>query len=216
MANTYVAAIKEIQPEGPYAVAGYSLGSSVAFEIAKQLETKGDKVPFLGILDSPPHIPKLIGQQDFIDVLLNVAYFLELITEQYAMVETIPMHEKSIDQALDIVLSCAPPDRLQVLSIDKARLHKITEVTLSFGKAGKYYEPEGAVSAMDIFWVTPLLWVAKDREEWMDLHLSKWVDFSEEPPKFRECEGVHSKMLNANFVDGVAKKLRAVMQARGI
>ena len=216
MANFYVQSIKRIQPEGPYAIAGYSLGSSVAFEVAKQLESKGDAVPFLGILDSPPHIRKLIAEQDFIDVLLNVAYFLELINEDYALAGQIPLHEKSNDGALDVVMSCAPPERLAVLSIDKERLRKITEVTLSFGFAGKYYEPEGAVSAMDVFWVTPLLWVAKDRKEWMDLHLSKWVDFSKEAPKFHECAGVHSKMLNADYVDGVAKKMRAVMQARGI
>ncbi|KAL9626072.1 MAG: hypothetical protein Q9164_007952, partial [Protoblastenia rupestris] len=105
-------------------------------------------------------------------------------------------------------MSCAPPDRLEILSIDKARLKKITEVTLSFGTAGRYYEPKGAVSAMDVFWVTPLLWVAKDRKEWMDTHLSKWVDFSNEAPRFHECAGVHSKMLNAEFVDGVARKMR--------
>ncbi|KAL9629574.1 MAG: hypothetical protein Q9164_006823 [Protoblastenia rupestris] len=216
MADCYINAIKKIQPEGPYAIAGYSLGSSVAYEMAKLLESQGDKVPFLGILDSPPHIRHLIAEQDFIDVLLNVAYFLELITEDYALAGQVPLHEKSEDAALDVVMSCAPPDRLEILSIDKARLKKITEVTLSFGTAGRYYEPQGAVSAMDVFWVTPLLWVAKDRKEWMDTHLSKWVDFSNEAPKFHECAGVHSKMLNAEFVDGVARKMRSVIQARGV
>ena len=217
MADCYTQSIKQIQPKGPYAVAGYSLGSSVAFEVAKKLESMGDQVPFLGILDSPPHIRQLIGHLDFIDVLLNVAYFLELITEDYAVASQVPLHdEHSEDDALDIVLRSAPPHRLDLLSIDKPRLRKITEVTHSFGSAGKSYEPTGMVTAMDIFWVTPLLWVAKNRKEWMDLHLSKWTEFSLEDPRFHECEGMHSKFLNTDFVDGFAKTLRAVIEARGL
>lgn len=215
MADTYVKAIKEVQPEGPYAVAGYSLGSSVAYEVAKKFLAGGDEVPFLGILDSPPHIKHLIGCQDFIDVLLNVAYFLELITSDYAMVENTAMHQKTDSEALDIVLASAPPDRLKVLGIDKARLFKITECTRSFGQAGKDYVPLGSVPTMDVFYVTPLQWVASGRKEWMDEHLCKWVDFVDEAPQFHECDGVHSKMLNAEFVDGVAKKMRAVIKARG-
>jgi acyl transferase domain-containing protein/thioesterase domain-containing protein len=43
--------ILTIQPEGEYFLAGYSFGCLVAYEIAKQLEEKGKKVAFLGILD---------------------------------------------------------------------------------------------------------------------------------------------------------------------
>lgn len=216
MAQCYYEHIKKVQPEGPYAVAGYSLGSSVAFEIAKLLEADGSEVPFCGILDSPPHIKHLIGNQDFVDVLLNVAYFLELITADYAMVESIPMHEKTISEALDLVLTHAPPQRLRDLSIDKARLHKITEVTLSFGAAGRYYDPEGSVANMDVFWVHPLLWVAPNRQEWKEKHLSHWVNFCREKPQYYELPGNHSLMLNYNQLDTTAKKIRSVIRARGL
>ena len=53
MATTYIEAIKEVQPEGPYQVAGYSHGSHIAFEIGQQLAAAGDEVKFLGILDHP-------------------------------------------------------------------------------------------------------------------------------------------------------------------
>lgn len=153
---------------------------------------------------------------DFIDVLLNVAYFLELITEECATVESISIHEKSEEKALEIVLAHAPPERLQSLSIDKARLRKITEVTLSFGLAAKDYEPEGSVANTDVFWVHPLLSVAKSRQEWMAKHLSKWDDFSREAPRYHELDGVHAKMLNAEYVDNVAKKIRRVIRSRGL
>lgn len=216
MAQCYYEHIKKIQPEGPYAVAGYSLGSSVAYEIARLLEADGSKVPFLGILDSPPHIKHLIVNQDFIEVLLNVAYFLELITEEYTMVESIAMHKKTPSEALDLVLQHAPPDRLKSLSIDKPRLQKITEVTMSFGAAAKDYDPSGTVGSMDIFWVHPLLSVAPNRQEWMEKHLTHWVNFCRNAPQYHELPGNHSLMLNGTQLDTTARKIRAVIRYRGL
>jgi hypothetical protein len=43
MAECYYENIKKIQPEGPYAIAGYSLGSSVAYEVAKLMERDGKR-----------------------------------------------------------------------------------------------------------------------------------------------------------------------------
>lgn len=41
MATCYADAMKRTQPQGPYAVAGYSYGGVVAFEVAKILESRG-------------------------------------------------------------------------------------------------------------------------------------------------------------------------------
>src|SRR5262249_19053393 len=56
MVDAYATAIRRVQPHGPYAVAGYSYGGAVAFEIAKALEAQGEPVPFVGIFNLPPHI----------------------------------------------------------------------------------------------------------------------------------------------------------------
>lgn len=132
------------------------------------------------------------------------------------MAEQVSFSQKPDDEALDIIMSQAPPERLKMLSIDKPRLRQITQVTDSFGRAAAFYKPEGMISGIDVVWVTPLLWVASTREEWMKTHLSKWVEFSKEAPRFHECEGLHSKMLNDDYVDGIAKTLRAAIQARGL
>ena len=51
LASHHLEDILTIQPEGEYFLAGFSFGSLVAYEIAKQLEEKNKKVAFLGILD---------------------------------------------------------------------------------------------------------------------------------------------------------------------
>lgn len=50
-ASDFVAAIREIQPSGPYHLAGYSFAAHLAVEIAQQLFAAGEPVAFLGILD---------------------------------------------------------------------------------------------------------------------------------------------------------------------
>ncbi|HEY2499599.1 MAG TPA: amino acid adenylation domain-containing protein [Candidatus Angelobacter sp.] len=56
MAACYIRAIRSVQPEGPYQLAGWSMGSIVAFEMAQQLVEAGMTVSFLGLFEGrPPH-----------------------------------------------------------------------------------------------------------------------------------------------------------------
>jgi amino acid adenylation domain-containing protein len=52
MAAHYVAAIIKINPKGPYALAGFSFGGVVAFEMARQLKEQGKTVSLIGLLDT--------------------------------------------------------------------------------------------------------------------------------------------------------------------
>jgi len=51
LARTYVEAIRSVQPEGPYRIAGHSFGALVAFEVARQLREAGVEVGWLGLID---------------------------------------------------------------------------------------------------------------------------------------------------------------------
>lgn len=53
MAAHYIQDIRELQPTGPYFIGGYSFGSVVAFEMARQLEAQGQEVPFVALFDVP-------------------------------------------------------------------------------------------------------------------------------------------------------------------
>ncbi len=56
MAAFHLHAIREIQPHGPYALMGYSLGGLVALEIAQQLTRSGEKVALLAMMDAYPYV----------------------------------------------------------------------------------------------------------------------------------------------------------------
>ncbi|WP_375502637.1 amino acid adenylation domain-containing protein [uncultured Nostoc sp.] len=52
MASDYLKEIQTLQPNGPYFLAGYSFGGTVAFEMAQQLHCQGQKVALLILFDS--------------------------------------------------------------------------------------------------------------------------------------------------------------------
>jgi acetoacetyl-CoA synthetase len=56
MAQFHLDAIRQLQPHGPYLLAGYSLGGLITFEIARQLTAAGEKVALLAMLDAYPDI----------------------------------------------------------------------------------------------------------------------------------------------------------------
>jgi amino acid adenylation domain-containing protein len=52
MAREYVEAIRQVQPQGPYHLGGWSLGGVVALEMAQQLKGDGQDVGLLAFLDT--------------------------------------------------------------------------------------------------------------------------------------------------------------------
>jgi nonribosomal peptide synthetase DhbF len=54
MVNDYIREIRHVQPTGPYHLAGYSFGGIVAHAIAATLQSQGDEVALLAVLDGYP------------------------------------------------------------------------------------------------------------------------------------------------------------------
>jgi amino acid adenylation domain-containing protein len=52
MASLYIQAIRSVQPAGPYHLMGYSFGGFLAVEAARQLADAGERVGFVGMIDS--------------------------------------------------------------------------------------------------------------------------------------------------------------------
>ncbi|URZ17242.1 non-ribosomal peptide synthetase [Clostridium felsineum] len=57
LANQYLLVIKNIQKSGPYYIAGWSNGGTIAYEIVRQIELLGESVKVFFVIDSvPPNI----------------------------------------------------------------------------------------------------------------------------------------------------------------
>lgn len=222
VADTYVAAILQRQPRGPYALAGYSYGAMLAFEIAKKLNATADmdsnsKVGFLGSFNLPPHIKWRMRQLDWNMCLLNLTHFVGLTTEDYAhsfdqeAFRAIPNQE-----ALEKVLADSDQSRMEELGLERGHLSRWVDVAYSLQSMAVDYEPIGQVEAMDIFHCEPLKAVAPSSEVWIHDHLSNWSKFSRTAPVFHHVSGAHYTMLDADHVLDFYFQLKSALEARGL
>jgi thioesterase domain-containing protein len=67
MARHYVASIREVQPQGPYTLGGWSFGGVVALEMAQQLQAAGETVDLLTLIDT--HAPETRAEPDELTLL---------------------------------------------------------------------------------------------------------------------------------------------------
>lgn len=217
--DTYVAAIQHRQPHGPYAIAGYSYGSLLGFEITKKLEAADGTgaVKFFGSFNLPPHIKERMRELHWNAALLHLIYFLGLKTEEEA--EEILKGEYanlSQDQALTFVFEMLGSDRLAEHGLDRSSLTRWTNVAYDLPHMAVDYDPEGKIECMDVFYATPVKAAAPNREAWLRDHLAKWQDFCNSEPVFHEVDGTHHTMIGPDHVVSFWALLRSALDARGV
>ncbi|MEF3048794.1 type I polyketide synthase [Pseudotabrizicola sp. L79] len=63
-ATDYIAEMRQVQPHGPYLLGGFSGGGLIAWEIARQLESAGEEVPLVVLLDTPIPLRPTLSKAD--------------------------------------------------------------------------------------------------------------------------------------------------------
>jgi amino acid adenylation domain-containing protein len=61
LASRYVEDLVAFQPNGPFCLAGYSFGGFLAYEMARQLSSRGLQVGHLAIIDTGPSFPNMLS-----------------------------------------------------------------------------------------------------------------------------------------------------------
>ncbi|EED20740.1 NRPS-like enzyme, putative [Talaromyces stipitatus ATCC 10500] len=214
--ETYVRHIRQMQPKGPYAIAGYSLGSTIAYEVAKELEAQGQEVRFLASIDFPPHITHYIQGLDWIDVLLHISFYLELINETLMLHISPYMHTLDREEAVERILDISNPARMEALGLNAERLALITGITENLRVNLLDYKPTGTVDRMDVFVADPPSYAALDRQDWKNKKLGRWADFVRSSVEFHDCAGIHAKMLNREHMADFARIFKMAMKRRGV
>ena len=213
---TYYHAIKKQQPHGPYAIAGYSYGSMLAFEISKLLEANNNTVQFLGSFNLPPHIKDQMRTLDRTAGLLHIAHFCGIITEQRS--EELTNELRALPQPVQVakLLSESDQQRCAELALTHESLLQWTNVAWSLQQIGWEYDPSGSVAQMDVFYCQPLKVVARTREEYRDTKLNRWAEFVRGEVRFHEVDGEHYTMIGVEHVHGFQRTLKKALAARGV
>ncbi|WP_243729356.1 non-ribosomal peptide synthetase [Paludibacterium purpuratum] len=207
MVSTYVAAIRARQPHGPYAIAGYSYGGAVAFEIAKVLEAAGERVDFVGIFNLPPHIKHRMSEFDPVRGAVHLAFFLSLIDRKQA--DELPDKLRAGLPEQDFrawLIRNAPAERLAELDLDLEKFTAWSKLAHSLTSMGSHYEPSGSVAALSVFYANPLYGT---KDSWLNNELMRWDDFSRDSNRYIEVAGEHNTMLGSQHVASFQTALRA-------
>nr|BCN28621.1 non-ribosomal peptide synthetase [Streptomyces sp. SANK 60404] len=197
MVDTYVTAIRARQPHGPYAVAGYSYGGAVAFEIAKVLESQGERVDFVGSFNLPPHIKYRMNELDFVETAANLAFFLDLIDKKQSLELPGQLRDLPREEQLAHFIRIAPQRRLAELDLDVHKFGAWAELADRLTDLGRTYEPRGTVRSMSVFYAIPL---RGTKEDWLANELRRWDAYTTEGVRYIEVPGEHYTLMGPRHV----------------
>ena len=83
MAADYLAAVRSVQPHGPYLLGGWSIGGLIAFEMTRQLQAQGEEVRLLVLFDTrSPGAEEEAEVSDETSLFARFALLLGLSPEQ--------------------------------------------------------------------------------------------------------------------------------------
>ncbi|KIK40660.1 nonribosomal peptide synthetase [Suillus luteus UH-Slu-Lm8-n1] len=213
MVSCYAAAIKKTQATGPYAIAGYSYGGVVAFEVAKRLEAMGDEVKFVGLINIPPHIAPRMTEIDWTSGMLHLSSFLGLVSKHDADDLAPPLRPLTRQEQLEFVWKMSPPERIVELQLTLEKLDKWVDLAGSLIDCGLDYNPSGSVSALEVFYAIPF---AGTKADWLNNQLKPWSGFSRGEASYTDVPGEHHTLMDLEHVPEFQKIFRSRLEARGL
>jgi acyl-CoA synthetase (AMP-forming)/AMP-acid ligase II/thioesterase domain-containing protein/acyl carrier protein len=206
MVSTYVDAIRKRQPQGPYALAGYSLGGTVVFEIAKVLEAQGEQVSFVGCIDEIPHLAEQARALEGIECPLQVAFLLGLIDrQQLDDLGQRLVNIASFEELCAAIIRAASLERLADISMDLPKFTAWAALTASLVKISADYVPTGSVESMSLFYAQPL---RGTKEAWLR-QVKCWNSFTRAKNRFIDLPGEHHSLMSSAHLPAFQAVLRA-------
>jgi thioesterase domain-containing protein/acyl carrier protein len=206
LAKRYVAHVKALQPQGPYHIAGYSLGGTIAYEMARQLAKQGDVVGSVAVIDSMLHADEMSTHE--MDLTALAILLQELGATEQALWKDLDVLARmyGIDHALDQVLSRAKDARLLPPTLDLETLRQRYQVYRANWEASLGYVA-GSYAGPVHFMAATRGRVPWDERGWQRLVATR---------SHREIDCDHAGILKPPHVQAVANWLRDVVEPQHV
>ena len=140
LADEYLARIREIQPEGPYHLFGWSFGGVMVQELAARLRNEGQQVALVVNMDGYPEHDQRGREQTESEMLVNV---LEVIGHDRAEFEG---REITKDDVLDVLRA----DKHALLALGEDRVRRILALSERHGVLLREFVPQYYDGAMHL------------------------------------------------------------------
>ncbi|MFP5265169.1 MAG: non-ribosomal peptide synthetase, partial [Blastocatellia bacterium] len=207
MAAHYLGSLREVQPQGPYLLGGWSIGGLIAFEMAQQLRAEGEQIALLALLDTvaPTRYaaPEAWGS---LSLLATFAQDMGLTLEQLAISEDDLVQLNPHEQLRHVLeraqsFGILPPDFNQPL------IQRFFEVFVTNVDAASRYVPKTTSGRPSLFRAIerPVLNTGDEAYGWDEL-LSDELEVHSVP-------GGHFTMLRRPNVRVLAEHLKACIEA---
>ncbi|MBX3014465.1 MAG: acyltransferase domain-containing protein [Caldilineaceae bacterium] len=196
MAQLYTAAIQELQPQGPYYLAGASFGGTLAFAMAQQLLAQGEKVAYVGLIDTPSQGHMLAPFEETVDILF---YMLKVGEAADLTIETLRAMDE--EQLLTFFLHhsrwpfATPQELKTMLKLFKANEHAMW-----------HYKPAAYMGKLYYF-------LARERAAFTPPTPAQgWIELAEEGIEIYTVPGNHLSMNEEPHVQQLARYLEQSLQ----
>jgi amino acid adenylation domain len=207
LAAHYLGAVRELQPRGPYRLAGWSMGGVVAFEMAQQLRARGEEVSFLALIDSAvPRPTRQFEDADEEDGRLLSIFLRDLAAQAGKELADASEHVCKLGHAerLAYLLEQASAHDLLPPNTDPAHLGGLLKVFKGNWAALSSYKPRSYPGRL-------LLFRASESRDCGADSTSAWCALAEEIKTFA-VRGNHYTIMTQPNVEALARLLKGELE----
>jgi amino acid adenylation domain-containing protein len=205
MAARYIDALRAVQPEGPYALGGWSLGGVIAFEMAQQLRARGEQIALLALIDSGAPRSDAAMPQDEALFMAQFAWDLGMLFGLPLDVSAEALAALPAQDRLEHVLSRAMTHGALPKGADLADMRRLSRVFEANLRAVERYAPKAYPGRIDFLQAVEHLADARPEliEGWRPLALGGVVR--------HEVPGNHYSIMRSPHVEALSAILKELM-----
>ncbi|HEX3555462.1 MAG TPA: amino acid adenylation domain-containing protein [Thermoanaerobaculia bacterium] len=218
-AAEYLAALRAVQPEGPYFLGGYSYGAVVSFEMAQQLRRAGETVQCVALLDG--YSPQIRQQGPMLEDVIYLATLARETARMSGSFIHLPHEEiQSLprDLAIDHILATLKAASLLPPEIDRTWIDRFLQGARRREESLRRYRPQVYEGKLTLLKSTELdeenlKAVLETGVDILSDPARGWDKLSTEPLEIHTLRCHHETLLVAPHVEVLAEMLRTMLAA---
>lgn len=218
MATQYIQALRTVQPEGPYALGGWSLGAMVAFEMAQQLKKVGQSVLLVSLDGTANSSSKFVNIWQMLKFTLTSAvrdiwpYVFDYLNLTSLSAKTKKQQEESDNEKLPISgrttqIAKAITQRAETAEFRQASIRRLFPVFWANTKTLINYKPQ--VYPGQIILLRSQNSVGNVRRD----PTLGWGNLAQEEVEIHEIPGTHLTILRQPHVQVLAETLKVCLDS---
>ncbi|WP_281560272.1 non-ribosomal peptide synthetase [Thalassomonas sp. RHCl1] len=198
LAAYYVEGIMSVQAGGPYVLLGWSLGGSLAYEVAVQLAARGQEIAYVGLFDEAP----VLGSTDAKPALWYQR-IKGLFEDEF---DWSPIEACSQDAGIAALVQQAMTNGFAPDGIEAEVMSRYFRYLVDTSLALNQYQAKSSSLPLELFKV------AKPVSENNALVDYGWSDISSGEIEVVDVEGKHSDMVKQPYVSSLAQRLKQSLE----